>query len=64
MKKEIAELQRRVVALEGKIESLERLIRYLEADTATKEELRHVWWETRDSLDRVADHLNVSRFKI
>ena len=64
MKQQIAELQTQVKKLESQIEVLTYLVRSLEADRVTPKMLQDNRIETRDSLDRVADLLDVPRSRI
>ena len=64
MKQQIAELQAQVKKLESQVEALIYRVRVLEVEKATKREIDSNRHETRDSLDRVADLLNVPRSRI
>ena len=64
MKQQIAELQAQVKKLESQVEVLTYLVRSLEADRVTPKMLQDNRIDTRDSLDRVADLLNVPRSRI
>ena len=64
MKQQIAELQAQVKKLESQVEVLTYLVRSLEADRVTRKMLQDNRIDTRDSLDRVADLLNVPRSRI
>ena len=64
MKQQIAELQAQVKKLESQVEVLTYLVRSLEAERVTPKMLQDNRIETRDSLDRVADLLNVPRSRI
>ena len=63
-KQQIAELQTQVKKLESQMEALIYRVRVLEVEKATKREIDSNRHETRDSLDRVADLLNVPRSRI
>ena len=63
-KQQIAELQAQVKKLESQVEVLTYLVRSLEAERVTPKMLQDNRIETRDSLDRVADLLNVPRSRI
>ena len=64
MKQQIAELQTQVKKLESQVEALLYRVKVLELEKATKREIDNNRHETRDSLDRVADLLNVPRSRI
>ena len=64
MKQQIAELQAQVKKLESQVEVLTYLVRSLEADRVTRKMLQDNRIDTRDSLDRLADLLNVPRSRI
>ena len=64
MKKEIAQCQKEIKKLESQVEALLYRVKVLELEKATKREIDNNRHETRDSLDRVADLLNVPRSRI
>ena len=64
MKQQIAELQTQVKKLESQVEVLLYRVKVLELEKATKREIDNNRHETRDSLDRVADLLDVPRSRI
>ena len=64
MKQQIAQLQKEVKKLESQVEALIYRVRVMEVEKATKREIDHNWHETRDSLDRVADLLEVPRSRV
>jgi len=64
MKHQIAQLQKEVKKLESQVEALIYRVRVMEVEKATKREIDHNRHETRDSLDRVADLLDVPRSKV
>ncbi len=64
MKKEIAQCQKEIKKLESQVEALLYRVKVLELEKATKREIDNNRHETRDSLDRVADLLDVPRSRI
>ena len=64
MKKEIAQCQKEIKKIESQVEALLYRVKVLELEKATKREIANNRHETRDSLDRVADLLNVPRSRI
>ena len=64
VKKEIAQCQKEIKKLESQVEALLYRVKVLELEKATKREIDNNRHETRDSLDRVADLLNVPRSRI
>tara|TARA_R100001079_G_scaffold100772_1_gene65421 strand:- start:152 stop:346 length:195 start_codon:yes stop_codon:yes gene_type:complete len=64
VKKEIAQCQKEIKKLESQVEALLYRVKVLELEKATKREIDNNRHETRDSLDRVADLLDVPRSRI
>ena len=64
VKKEIAQCQKEIKKLESQVEALLYRVKVLELEKASKREIDNNRHETRDSLDRVADLLDVPRSRI
>ena len=64
VKKEIAQCQKEIKKLESQVEALLYRVKVLELEKATRREIDNNRHETRDSLDRVADLLDVPRSRI
>jgi len=64
IKQQINELQTKVARLESKITSLESTIQDIHIDKANKSDLNRLSQSIRQSLDVIADRLDLERWKL
>tara|TARA_R100001079_G_C4348671_1_gene110117 strand:- start:42 stop:245 length:204 start_codon:yes stop_codon:yes gene_type:complete len=64
IKQQISELQTKVARLESEIASLKHTVNNLYKDKANKSEVKRLSISVRQSLDVIADKLDIERWKL